>query len=538
MHMSRFRLVAAAALAGVIMSIGVAAPARAESSYGTLRGDIIDPDGWMQQGLAQIRTTRLSDGEVGWDTFRGGYSLVRSPGRYLVEARFECKSSGGCIQNLYAGNTPYRSQAQIVTVTADTETFVNFTTRRGGSISGTVADATGGDLSSLAAQAHLVDPVTNSLTSWSVRASVASNGSYRIAGVPAGDYLVRFIPGGFELAGAEYWNEADWIADAELVSVGDESVEVTNIDGSVGAAGVYAARYSGADRFAMAVGISQEYASGVGVVFVTNGLNFPDALSAGPLGAAYGGPILLVTPTSVPAVVAAELERLDPDTILVVGGVNSVGPAVYDQLATYASHIERIAGADRFAASRNLISAGFDEAETVYVATGHNFPDALAAGAAASFEHAPVLLVDGHASTVDVPTAELLGQLGTSRIVVVGGPASVPASYLASLAALPAVSEVARLSGADRFLAASGLNEATFPVADVVFLATGMNFPDALAGGPLAGAWCAPIYLVQKNCVPMSVISEIVRLQPHQILVLGGPASVGDEVMGLVACGA
>jgi len=36
----------------------------------------------------------------------------------------------------------------------------------------------------------------------------------------------------------------------------------------------------------------------------------------------------------------------------------------------------------------------------------------------------------------------------------------------------------------------------------------------------------------------MSVISEIVRLQPHQILVLGGPASVGDEVMGLVPCGA
>ncbi|TPW92667.1 hypothetical protein FJ656_35200, partial [Schumannella luteola] len=339
------------------------------------------------------------------------------------------------------------------------------------------------------------------------------------------------------LAGAEYWNDADWIVDSELVTVSDEATPVTGIDGTVGDAGVYSSRFSGADRFQMAVGISQLYSPGIDVVFVTNGLNFPDALSAGPLGAAYGGPILLVTPTSVPSSVATELARLQPANIVVVGGVNSVSPAVFSQLAGYTDNISRVDGADRFAASRNLVSTGFDTSDTVYIATGHNFPDALAAGAAAAFEHAPVVLVDGHATSVDAATAQLLAQLETKRIIVVGGPASVTPGLVASLSGLPGVGEVVRRSGSDRFEAAASLNQATFPVADTVMLATGLNFPDALAGGPLAGGWQAPIYLVQRDCVPMSVISEIVRLQPHEIDVLGGPNSVSDAVMTLTPCG-
>lgn len=542
MTVHRFRLLVVATLTALLALVGTVAPAAAvdETESGYLRGDLRTGPGdwWGVYGTAQIRATNLSSGEISYNTFYNGYMMTLAAGEYLVEAVFECETSDPCIRSLYAGGTPFRSQAQIVTIEPFTETYLDFLTRPGGAISGTVTNATLGAATNLSAQAHLIDPATGSLTTWRAAAAVGPDGSYTITGVPAGDYLVRFVPVDLVLTGAEYWNDADWVLDAEMVTVADEATPVTDINGTVGDNGAWIDRFSGADRFQMAAGISRLYTSGVDVVFVTNGLNYPDALSAGPLGAAFGGPILLVTPTSVPGAVIDELERLQPDSIVVVGGVNSVGSAVYDQLAGYADHIERVAGADRFAASRNLVARGFDEAETVYVATGHNYPDALAAGAAAGYDDAPVLLVDGYSSSVDEATAELLADLGTKRVVVVGGPLSVKPAYLSSLYGLPGVTEVARRSGHDRFSAAAILNQETFPVADTVMLATGLNFPDALAGGPLAGAWDAPIYLVQPNCVPVSVIYELVRLQPRDIIVLGGPASVGQEVMDLVPCGA
>lgn len=91
-----------------------------------------------------------------------------------------------------------------------------------------------------------------------------------------------------------------------------------------------AIRLAGADRFTTSVAISQSGygAAGSDTVFVATGTNFPDGLAGGAVAALVPGPILLVTPTQLPGSIAAELRRLDPDTVYVIGGTGAVSDGV------------------------------------------------------------------------------------------------------------------------------------------------------------------------------------------------------------------
>jgi LmbE family N-acetylglucosaminyl deacetylase len=95
-------------------------------------------------------------------------------------------------------------------------------------------------------------------------------------------------------------------------------------------------RGAGADRYATSAAISAaSFAPGVPVVYVASGEAFPDALSAAPVAGPGGGPVLLVTPSGIPASIRAELVRLKPSRIVVVGGPASITDAVYQELLSY-----------------------------------------------------------------------------------------------------------------------------------------------------------------------------------------------------------
>jgi putative cell wall-binding protein len=300
-------------------------------------------------------------------------------------------------------------------------------------------------------------------------------------------------------------------------------------------------RYAGADRYEVAVNIAQNFGPGVPVVYIAKGTNYPDSLSAAPAAAAQGGPLLLVQPNDVPAVVEAELNRLQPQKIVVVGGEMSVLPEVFDQLATYVpapADITRIGGADRFEASRNLNTFAFGASgvDRVYLATGLNFPDALAASAVAGSHLGAVLLVDGRAQTLDQATIDELALLGPDNVVVAGGPNSVSDGIELAVAQLGFPGGSQRLFGADRFLASQAINHEAYATADTVYLATGLNFPDALAGAALAGRDAGPLYVVNSTCVPQQIIADINAFGDPQIVLFGGPNSLSPAVESLTPC--
>jgi putative cell wall-binding protein len=298
---------------------------------------------------------------------------------------------------------------------------------------------------------------------------------------------------------------------------------------------ITATRVGGADRYAVAAAASAaQFPGGAPVAYVVTGESFADALSAGPAAAKEGGPLLLTRHDELTTDTAAELERLQPGRIVVVGGASAVSDGVLDALAAIAP-VQRIGGPDRFAVSRAVLSSVFGDATAgLYLATGDAFPDALAAGAAAGAAQEPVLIVDGRASALDDATAGMLGDLPLERVTIVGGPAAVSEGLADDVGAIVPAQ---RYGGADRFEVAAALNAAVFDYVSQAFVATGTDFPDALAGSAWAGRTGSPLYVTRPDCLPAAALAAMRGQDVSSLTVLGGPRAVADPVLALTTCG-
>ena len=292
-------------------------------------------------------------------------------------------------------------------------------------------------------------------------------------------------------------------------------------------------RLAGADRYATAVAVSQfSHPNGARVALVTTGSGFADALAGGPAASVLGGPVLLVGRDRVPDVVLAELRRLHPERVLVLGGAAAVSDAVTAQLAQSFA-VERVAGAGRYETAARVSHRAFAPgADVVYVATGASYPDALAGAAAAGAAKAPVLLVAKDA--LPPATAAELRRLLPRRIVVLGGPAAVSAAVETALRAH--APQVSRIAGPDRYATAAAVAR-TYPgTPQGMFLATGQGFADALTGGPAAAAAGAPVLLVPPTCIPTPVGEEMVRTAYPPVTLLGGTSVLTPAVAALEPC--
>ncbi|WP_052961575.1 MULTISPECIES: cell wall-binding repeat-containing protein [unclassified Leucobacter] len=299
----------------------------------------------------------------------------------------------------------------------------------------------------------------------------------------------------------------------------------------VTAANLAVKRFSGADRFDTSAAISRAaYPFGASTVYVANGNAFPDALAGAAAAGAEGAPVLLVRSGSIPAAVRTELSRLRPENIIVLGGAGAVSVSVQVELEQFADYaVRRMAGADRYqtAATISRKTSG-TEVPAVYVASGMNFPDALAGAAAAGAAGAPVLLVPQ--GTIPAAVKTELARLRPEQIIVLGGTGAVSRTVESQLRRY-ASNGVARIDGPDRFGTSVAISESTVePGAPIAYVADGMNFPDALAGAAVAAAQGGPILLVRQGSIPSTIGSELSRLQPQRIAVLGGTGAVGSGV--------
>lgn len=295
-------------------------------------------------------------------------------------------------------------------------------------------------------------------------------------------------------------------------------------------------RTSGPDRYATAAALSARFAPGVPVAYLVTGEAFPDAVTAAAVAAAAGGPVLLTARNELPSATAAELARLRPGRLVVVGGTGAIADSVAAEAGAAAgAPAERVRGADRYGtAAAVALDSSPHGAGTVFLAVGTAFPDAVASGPVAGGpDGGPVLLTETHA--LPAAAADALSTLAPSRVVVLGGTAAVSPAVLDEVAALLPGATVERISGPDRFATSAALSRARFaPGVPVVHVATGAAFPDALASGPVAVVQDGPVLLLDGERVPDTVAEEIRRLRPGRIEVLGGTAAVPLHAMWLV----
>jgi VCBS repeat-containing protein len=294
-------------------------------------------------------------------------------------------------------------------------------------------------------------------------------------------------------------------------------------------------RLGGGDRYAVSATISKaSFAPGVAVVYIASGLGFADALSGAPVAGIKHAPILLVTTNAIPTSVAAELTRLKPGKIVVLGGPSVVASAVITKLHTYTiGSVIRLAGSDRYATSAVVSKANFAAGvPVVYIASGLGFPDALSGAPVAAIKGGPILLVPGTSIPSVIKTE--LTRLKPAKIVILGGTSVVSSTVATSLRTYTA-GTVSRLSGADRYATSAAISKASFAAhVPVAYIATGLDFPNALAGAPVAAIHGGPILLVTSSSIPAAIAAELIRLKPANIVVLGSSTSVSDAVKSLL----
>jgi putative cell wall-binding protein len=226
-------------------------------------------------------------------------------------------------------------------------------------------------------------------------------------------------------------------------------------------------------------------------------------------------------------------------------GAADGGTAVFETNDTYSSELrvwdlsnephmmKRLAGANRYATGVAL-SQDMTSAATVVIATGKDFPDALAGAPLAYAVHGPVLLTDPGALPSSV--ASEVARLGATKAYILGGTKSVSAAVEAQLKAQTHVTTVQRIAGSSRWQTATMIAGELKAVKGggalgTAFLTTGRDFPDALSAASIAARMGAPILLTDPVTLPAVTKAALTSLGITRTYVLGGTKSVSAGVM-------
>jgi secreted trypsin-like serine protease len=285
-------------------------------------------------------------------------------------------------------------------------------------------------------------------------------------------------------------------------------------------------RLAGSDREATAVAISATsfpQARSADAVVLVNRDTFADAVPGAPLALAKNGPLLLTSAGTLDATTGAEISRvLSPGgTVYLLGGEAALSPAVAAALATAGFDPVRLGGANRFATAVAIADQGLGNPTHVLEATGSDFADALAGGAAAAATQAAVLLTNDRSQAAETAT------------YLAAHPADVRTTLGGSAAAADPTATA--LVGADRYATSVLIAQAFFPHPTEFAAADGLAFPDALAGGATIAGQGGPLLLVPPTGgLPTSIVDWFsgVASQLTDGVVYGGPNAVAPDIVG------
>lgn len=221
----------------------------------------------------------------------------------------------------------------------------------------------------------------------------------------------------------------------------------------------------------------------------------------------------------------------DGDTSVTASDVNVGYRSSTDSRTTEKTTWKRLGGANRYETMRLIVSGAFKTCSGVILATGQNFPDALAASSLAGAMGCPILL-----TAPDQLSPETRGQLealGTTNVIIMGGPAAVSENVETELASMGLA--CGRIQGVDRYetsVYTMRICRDAHSTSDTVIVATGTNYPDSLSVGPWAYSTASPIILAQPDGLLSDQAVEAIRNDPYvkTVVFLGGDAVVSPRI--------
>ena len=194
---------------------------------------------------------------------------------------------------------------------------------------------------------------------------------------------------------------------------------------------------------------------------------------------------------------------------------------------------ERIAGSDRFATAA-LVADQIDDlaggVDTVIVANGRNFPDALAASSLIDeYANAALLLVE--ADSIPESTLNQMNRLDNDAtdVIVVGGTSAVSEDVFEDIESIFDDSDVVRIAGANRYATAAEIADELGWAGDLVLLVSGENFADAVTVGGFAASTGNPILLANGSGLPAeteAALEDALDEDITRVVIVGGASAV------------
>lgn len=260
-------------------------------------------------------------------------------------------------------------------------------------------------------------------------------------------------------------------------------------------------RLAGSNRYETSAYISESSFKKANTVVLASGEKFADALSAGNF--ADEAPILLVKQNEIPREIRKEIKRLNPSTIIIVGGTSSISDKVAKEFA--GKSVIRYAGKDRFETSKKVADSISSDSGVVLV-NGYNFADALSANYYTLNSNKKLVLCNGKSSNVD--KNQVTDIIGGSKSMNISG-----------------LTNVNRISGRNRYETSVNIAKKCHNSNELI-LVDGRNYPDALSATSLAVKKNSSIMLVEDN--QLSAIRQFIdnSNQIDTLFAVGGENSV------------
>ena len=269
-------------------------------------------------------------------------------------------------------------------------------------------------------------------------------------------------------------------------------------------------RISGKDRIATSVEISKSAYSTSENVVLASGFNFADALSAGQLASALDAPLLLSSQDKLDSQTKNEIERLKAKKVFVVGGDNAISKTGIDTtLKSEKIDVTRLEGQDRYSTSQQDMEKTKEiiNPEYLLIASGKNFPDALAATGFFVNHKSVMVLSDG----LTYPQSNL-------QEIAIGGKNQLPLKGFTGK----------RVSGKDRYETALEIAKLSFDKNNNAILASGQVFADSLSAVSLTKKHNAPIILTQSDSLTENAKKY---LNGKNVFIVGGEKTVVNDIL-------
>jgi Putative cell wall-binding domain len=285
-------------------------------------------------------------------------------------------------------------------------------------------------------------------------------------------------------------------------------------------------RLAGPDRYATAASIARKGWTQSDYVILVSGENFPDALVAASLAKQYGAPILLSQKKCLPDVTKQALIDLNVNNIILIGGSGVLADQLLDELHKMGIHTSRLAGKDRYETSI-AVAKQFPDISEVVIAIGEDFADSLSISSIAANKNIPIILVPKN--NISSVTQAFIKNNNITKTYVIGN-SDIISDNVAQQFLNPE-----RITGAtkyDRNINIINRFKCDFQ-GDNVFLATGNDYADALAGSAYAAKINSPIVLVSNNLSRSTKNYLLSNISGKKVYILGGEGAVSGSIFNI-----